>query len=241
MSDKRSRDFWDWADLSIRILSGIAIPAILGYFGMRLRAKQQQTSKTEEVRSTIEHLTSESWRERFMGVKVMQHYQDKKKGYPGELISAIVGILNTEKHPKVRREAAKRFSEVDSEKKESSASEPGVASSQTRSDVQKLQRQVRFYIHILEEEQRKKGNAIMDSLSKNRFGGRKSVHTLGVERVESVPSNTELRYFNPKQEPLANSIEEYLEAMFEMEVESKNLTDQFGRIPNHFELWISPK
>lgn len=64
MSNDSSRDLWDWTDLTVRIVAGIALPAVIFYFGYQLRTDRQQSRNAERIRRSMDHLTSPDWRER---------------------------------------------------------------------------------------------------------------------------------------------------------------------------------
>jgi hypothetical protein len=66
MTDTK-RDLWSWAELLISVVSGIAIPLLLGYFGWQYRLDQQEACNTDRIRHATELLASEHWRERVMG------------------------------------------------------------------------------------------------------------------------------------------------------------------------------
>jgi hypothetical protein len=77
-----NRDLWSWAELSVSVVSGIAIPLLLGYFGWQYRLDQKEARNTDRIRNATELLASEHWRERVMGVRFMWHYCAENQQYP---------------------------------------------------------------------------------------------------------------------------------------------------------------
>ena len=53
MSDTK-RDLWSWAELSVSVVSGIAIALLLGYFGWQYRLGRQEARNTDRIRNATQ-------------------------------------------------------------------------------------------------------------------------------------------------------------------------------------------
>ena len=232
MTDTK-RDLWSWAELLISVVSGIAIPLLLGYFGWQYRLDQQEARNTDRIRNATELLASENWRERVMGVRFMWHYCAENEQYPDPLISSLIRTMRTDPNPEVYREAAGLFGT-----EEASGSACHVQFDDSSPDPSVATTRAQLYIHVQREEQTARARRILravDSLSVDSL----LFDAVSVEQLDRGPSRTELRYFDPRQRDVATAIRRQAD-LPPREVALRDFSTDYDTIPNHFELWLAP-
>ncbi|PQJ35000.1 hypothetical protein BSZ35_10675 [Salinibacter sp. 10B] len=247
MATGASRDIWDWIDLAIRISAGIAIPLLLFVFGRELRLDRQEAQNADRIRRSIEHLASPNWRERLMGVQVMWHYCRHREHYPLPLVAVLASTIETDSSIRVRRAAGRLFSEI---KSEPSANRSAPSTATCKADlperpfpkIRKIREQLRVYIHIQEEAQEATASAFKRSIDGDTIGTH-VVDVVSIEKLDRGPSSTQLRFFNAQQRTLVDSLLAHTSRLpaFSSRIDVKNLSDEYGRITDHFELWIAPQ
>lgn len=241
------RDVWDWIDLSVRVLAGIAIPGVLFWYGHELRKERQEARNADRVRRSIEHLTSSNWRERLMGVQVMWHHCAKDK-YPSRLVAVLASTVRTDSNRKVLRAANKLFSEIGDN---STASASGVSQcdadlpNRFMPEIQRIKDEVRFYLHVRETMDRSVAATVRDSVDGDTIlvedDGSYVINVLGIEELEQGPSSTQLRFFHSGRKALADSLSERVQAISDDAVSLNDLSSTEYGGSNHLELWIAPQ
>jgi hypothetical protein len=227
-----NRDLWSWAELFISVVSGIAIPLLLGYFGWQYRLDQKEARNTDRIRNATELLASEHWRERLMGVRFMWHYCAENEQYPDPLIASLIRTMRTDPNPKVYREAAGLFGTD-----EASGSTCHVQFNDPLPDTSATTR-AQLYIHVQKEGQTSRARHILravDSLSVDSL----LFDAVSVEQLDRGPFRTELRYFDPRQRDVATAIRRQAD-LPPREVALRDFSTDYDTIPNHFELWLAP-
>jgi len=110
-------------------------------------------------------------------------------------------------------------------------------------DKEKQNKEVlRLWIHVRSESQKKELTAIIDWIKKIRFNGA-TIDLQPLQMVESGPNVSDLRFFKPQDQKIANALFAELKKGFPS-LELKDLSSQYRGIdwitPGHFELWLSP-
>ncbi len=228
--DQAERDMWAWVELLVTVLSGIAIPLVLGYVSYQFRADQQTAQDTDRVQHAVEMLTSTNWRERFMGVRFLWHYCEETDRYPQSLISALVSTMQTDPNPRVYREAGKLFGEMTSP-----SGACHVPFDRRAPEHLEARERNRLYLHVRAAVPQSLVSQVLDSLSGL------SLNVIHVENESAGPPGTELRYFDPRQSDAAHTIARRVEPVTKMGIEIKDRATRYDTIPNHFELWLGPE
>jgi hypothetical protein len=242
MTDTK-RDLWSWAELLISVVSGIAIPLLLGYFGWQYRLDQKEARNTDRIRNATELLASENWRERVMGVRFMWHYCAENQQYPDPLISSLIRTMRTDPNPHVYREAAHLFGTAHSSSPchvrfDESSSDASTGSHAQTDDLSPSGTRAQLYIHVQKEGQTSRARRILravDSLAVDSL----LLDAVSVEQLARGPSRTELRYFDPRQRDVATAIRRQAD-LPPSEVALRDFSTDYDTIPNHFELWLAP-
>jgi hypothetical protein len=101
----------------------------------------------------------------------------------------------------------------------------------------------RLYIHIADEEQRATARDFERAIEGRTVDGA-SIVVPGIQRVESAPSATELRFFKKEERQMAEAIAQVVDEILDTPLSVKDLSARYGAStairPNHFELWFAP-
>lgn len=245
--DREERDIWAWTELIVGVLSGVAIPLVLGYFSYHFRADQQKAENTDRIRNAVELLASDAWRERAMGVRLMWHYCHDTDQYPKPLIDSFIRTMRTDPNPAVYREAARLFGTASASsachiqfKGRSTGDAFGNVRRGMSVDSVSNQRRAQLYLHVPNRDQAPVADRItkmIDSMSLRRL----NMDLIRIaESQQRGPSDPELRYFDPQQRDIARSIVDRLKHAGIVEVAVRDRSSRSDTIPNHFELWLAP-
>jgi len=244
MSSRLERDIWGWTEMTISVLSGVAVPLILFYFGYHFRQDQQEARNTDRVRNSIDLLSSDSWRERVMGVRLMWHYCQTEQPYPDSLIASLMRTMRTDPNPNVYRETNKLFGMTIPASDPCHVSTPPADAEAGRpsegprpSGRTGLPGTPQLYIHIQDRDQADRANRLVEALTTLPDD---SVHVVSIERLETGPSRSELRYFDPRQQPLARALARRVGQGAAARPAVRDFSTRYDTIPNHFELWLAP-
>lgn len=240
--NRDERDIWAWTELVISMLSGIAIPLVLGYFSYQFRADQQKAQKTDRIRNSIELLASDSWRERAMGVRVLWHYCSETAQYPRPLISSLVRTMRTDPNPNVYREAASLFGTASRSSACHVQFQHASADPETRgrpSNNPSDSTRTQLYVHIQNADQKERARRIRGRLDTLSLGALQ-MNVVSIEQLQKGPSRSELRYFDPRQDRAARRLAEHAEQAAGGAIETRDFSTRYDTIPNHFELWLAP-
>lgn len=233
MNRRQERDLWDWAEMAISVLSGVAVPLILFYFGYHFRQDQQAVRNTDRVRNSIDLLSSDDWRERVMGVRLMGYYCGAERQYPDSLIASLMRTMRTDPNPNVHRETNKLFGMKISATDPCHIEAPPPDSGRGDGPGGTPQ----LYVHIQERDQADRAHRITRAL---RALPEDSIHVVSTERLETGPLRSELRYFDPRQRSVARAITRWAEQAATVDLAIRDFSTHYDTIPNHFELWLAP-
>lgn len=247
--DQNERDLWAWAELFVTLLSGVAIPLVLGYFSYQFRSDQLRAQNTDRIRNSVELLASESWRERTMGVRLMWHYCHDTRQYPEPLIASFIRTMRTDPDPNVYREAARLFGtasastacHVQFEGRSDSFSGKRIhqfAPERDLSDQKRIRAQL--YVHIQKKEQRLHARQIAEAVDSLLSFTHLRLDVLPFKQPRDGPSQSELRYFDPRQTSQAVMITRAAQQAGLSDLKIRDVSTRYDTIPNHFELWLAP-
>lgn len=247
--DREERDIWAWSELIVSMLSGVAIPLVLGYFSYQFRADQQKAHNTDRIRNSIELLASDAWRERAMGVRLMWHYCHDTAQYPKPLIASLIRTMRTDPNPNVYREAARLFGTSSTSNTcrvqfNGRSGENASGNVRRGASVDSVSGQHRpraqLYLHVQSRSQSTVADRItrtIDSMSLRRL----RMDIIRIEEPQRVgPSRSELRYFDPRQRDVAQSIADRINQAGLADLDVRDKSRRYDTIPNHFELWLAP-
>lgn len=110
------------------------------------------------------------------------------------------------------------------------------------STVEQVRIPSRLWIHLRTEKQMKLGEEIYQQLTKANLPGI-DIEKKPIQLVNYGPRDSQLRYFNAKDEPNAKKLLEALRVLFP-KLDIKDFSSEYSNIqwikPGHFELWLSP-
>ncbi|MDQ1636830.1 MAG: hypothetical protein QOF62_169 [Pyrinomonadaceae bacterium] len=230
MSD--SRDSWSKVD----IVAGVLTPILIFAFGVMYGSRQQKADEAQKsadrVASLVKDLNSDKPKEQLMAIVLLRREKQKHpEEVPDELLAgavpALVNIAVNDRNAEVSKQAQQFVTEV------TANGDPALAAS-VKSSVENLP--ARVYIHIRDEKQRDAARQIEGKLEE------KDLNVPGIERLDTGPNTTELRFFRRDDEGEVNEIVNLLNSL-NVDAKAKYVEgyeNSKAMRPKHYELWFSP-
>ena len=224
------RDFWSKVDITLKAISGIAIPLSVFWIGHQHSIQQEQaaTSKrqVELVNSLLGPITSENARQRELAIKVAG-YLAAKNELPLELVPAMISLAQTDPESKTAQAASDALAQVET------------SSPQLRKNIDQAFRSgpARIYVHIRDADQRSSASKLSSNVT-SALGGDFIVP--GIQQVVG-PRTSELRYFHKAEKEEAEKIRNEFEK-FNIKLKLQDLSPDYEDStkirPRHYELWL---
>ena len=112
----------------------------------------------------------------------------------------------------------------------------------TSSPAQQPVKLARLWIHVQKENQEKLAQVILDEVAKIEFK-QWTVEQKPIQKVNSGPRNSELRYFKKQDQTQAQELFNTLKKLIP-QLKIRDLSDKYESVdwikPGHYELWFSP-
>ena len=239
------------------IFSAVVLPFVLAGIGYYFTTKhdareesiqqdqkvhEEQRQDLERITQLMDRLTSSNPDQRTMALIILQNYANNCN--LGRLIvpAVLYGIQNQQ--PQVKKAAsdalaiaAQTCPEFKQQIKVALAS-----SSETRGNFQTVaaaspviaQLVPRVYIHIRDESQRGAAQEVQKALENKNFV------VPGIEKVNTGPTQTDLRYFDRNDQNLASSVVAALPMLNAKAIYVSGYENSPGIRPHHLELWFAP-
>lgn len=104
-------------------------------------------------------------------------------------------------------------------------------------EIRSVQGEVRLFVHIQSERQRSTARDIVPAIDRDPIGTH-VVDVVSVEKLQSAPSETKLRYFSSKREVLAGNLSMRGRAIHSSPIALKNMSTQYGQTMDLVELGL---
>jgi hypothetical protein len=247
-SADKARDKWSKAEIIVGILSGILLPVVLALVGgvytyiqdRNHEATAGQEHQNEEVRrradtatNLLKHFASENKRERLLAIKVAEQLV-KEKQLPDELAPALIEIAKSDPSAEVAGAATEATNKITEVTTINQAGNPETIKSTASETIAKIP--PRVYFHIRNDSQRGKAEQIAAKLQEQGF------IVPGIERLDTGPTNTELRFFNGSEpadtQRLVNALNQLGLKVNQVDLSNRYKNSTSIR-PRHYELWIN--
>lgn len=231
MTDQR--DSWSKVD----IFAGVLTPILIFVFGIMYGSQQHKADEAQKsadrVASLVKDLNSEKPKEQLMAILLLRREKERHpEEVPDELLAGVVptlvNIAVNDRNAEVSKQAQQFVTEV------TANGDPALAES-VKSNVENLV--ARVYIHIRDERQRDAARQIENKLEE------KDLNVPGIERLDTGPNTTELRFFRKNEESEVNGIVDLLHGLSVPDAQAKYVpgyeNSKAMRL-RHYELWFSP-
>jgi hypothetical protein len=246
--DDKPRDGWSKVEILLAAVAGILLPIVVAGVGgtytymqdkhngeelAQQKVREQVLSRAQTATTLLEHLASDSARERLLAVKVAEHLA-KDKMLPDELVPALIEIARADDSSAVSGAAAEAVASTTTVTQLTTEGTVREAASTASATLKKLP--ARVYIHIRTEDQRSAARGFSNALEEV------GLSVPGIERRDQGPRTTELRYFQGSDPADIELIMKTLSGA-SLPVKSVDLSKRFtdAKIrPRHYELWIAP-
>lgn len=175
----------------------------------------------------------------------MWHYCRERDVYPLRLGTVLAITIETDSSPIVQRAAGRLFTEITAD---TTRSTPASSKRACTADlpeavipeIQSVQGEVRLYVHLQSKRQRPAARDMVTSFDGDTIGTH-VVDVVSVEKLQSAPSETELRYFSSTQEDLARTLVGRVRAIHSSPIALKNMSAKYGEIIDYVELWLGAR
>lgn len=227
------RDKWSKFD----IVAGILTPVFIFVFGALISYQQHKADEAaksaDRVISLVKDLKSDKPEEQLTAILMLRREQKKHpEEVPDELLTSavptLVNIAVNDRNAEVSKQARQFVTEV------TANGDPALADS-VKSNVQNLP--ARVYIHIRDEKQRDAARQIENKLEE------KDLNVPGIERLDTGPNTTELRFFRQNEAGEVDGVVNLLHTLNVPDAKAKYVpgyeNSKAMRI-RHYELWFSP-
>lgn len=227
------RDNWS----KISIVASVLTPILLFAFGTLYSVQQDRMEEAQKsadrVTTLVKDLNSDKPNEQLMAILLLRREKQRHpEAVPDELLAgavpALVNVAVNDKNAEVSKQAQQLVTEV------TAKADPAFAES-VKSSVENLL--ARVYVHIRSEEQRNLAKQISNKLEE------KDLTVPGIERVDSGPNTTELRYFRQNEATEVNDLVDLLHTLNVPDAQPKYMTgyeNSKNMRLRHYELWFSP-
>jgi hypothetical protein len=261
----KKRDKWDKA----QIVGQLLLPLVIALVGISFTYYQSKTAeakaiadkdveekrhKTERVTNLLDHLASDKEKANLLALKVIE-YLNQKGEIDSDLVSSITGSLggSGEKSDKVIESStetlanvAKQSKSADTQKAakenltELTKNEDAKVSLSAIKSLEKVDEQAvinlsaRVYLHVLKGTSPERAQLLKKQLEE------KGLVVPGIEMVDAVPNQTELRYFVGSDESDLSKINQIMNGLA-LNANKVDLSSRYpsSRIrPRHYEIWL---
>ena len=227
------RDTWSKVSIVASMLTPILIFAFGTLYSVQQDRMEEAQKSADRVTTLVKDLSSDNPNEQLMAIFLLRREKQKHpEEVPDELLAgavpALVNVAVNDTNAEVSKQAQQLVTEV------TAKADPSLAES-VKSSVESLK--ARVYIHIRGEEQRNAARQISNELEE------KDLNVPGIERVDSGPNTTELRYFRQNEATEVNGLVDLLHSLNVPDAQSKYIpgyeNSKAMRL-RHYELWFSP-
>ena len=228
-----TRDNWSKISIVASVLTPILIFAFGTVYSVQQDRMEQAQKSADRVTTLVKDLNSDKPNEQLMAIFLLRREKQKHpEEVPDELLAgavpALVNVAVNDKNAEVSKQAQQLVTEV------TAKADPSLAQS-VKSSVENLK--ARVYVHIRDEAQRDLARQISDRLEEKDF------NVPSIERLDTGPNATELRYYRQNEAAEVNGLVDLLRTLNVPDARSKYMPDHENSTnirPRHYELWFSP-
>lgn len=229
-----TRDTWS----KVNIVAGVLTPLLIFVFGTVYGYQQNKAGEAQKtadrVATLVKSLHSEKPDERLTAIFLLKREREKHpEEVPDELLAgavpALVNIAVNDRNAEVSKQAQQLVTEV-------TAKADATLGESVKKNVENVS--ARVYIHIREETQREAARKIELKLEE------KELNVPGIEKLDTGPNTSELRFFRKSEADEVNGIVQLLRALNVSDIEAKYIPgyeNSTAMRPRHYELWLSPR